>query len=84
MLSGLTSILMRDGGIEEIAKDGETAVLYDAGDAESLADAMMGMIDLEDGGFAMTKKCMERLQVQDSLDTVVPQIEAYLSASIKS
>ena len=84
MLSGLPSILARDGGIEEIAKDGEIALLYDAGDAEALADAMVRMMNIEDGGSAMAKKCMERLQVQHSLDTVVPQIEAFLSASIQS
>ena len=83
MLSGLPSILARDGGIEEIAKDGEIALLYDAGDAEALADAMVRMMNIEDGGSAMAKKCMERLQVQHSLDTVVPQIEAFLSASMK-
>jgi len=84
MLSGLPSILARDGGIEEIANDGEIALLYDAGDAEALADAIVRMMNLEDGGSAMAKKCMERLQVQHSLDTVVPQIEAFLSASIQS
>ena len=84
MLSGLPSILARDGGIEEIAKDGEIALLYDAGDAEALADAMVRMMNIEDGGSAMAKKCMERLQVQHSLDTFVPQIEAFLSASIQS
>jgi len=84
MLSGLPSILARDGGIEEIAKDGEIALLYDAGDAEALAGAMVRMMNIEDGGSAMAKKCMERLQVQHSLDTFVPQIEAFLSASIQS
>jgi len=84
MLSGLPSILARDGGIEEIAKDGEIALLYDAGDAEALADAMVRMMNIEDGGSAMAKKCMERLQVQHSLDTFLPQIEAFLSASIQS
>ena len=84
MLSGLPSILARDGGIEEIAKDGETALLYDAGDAEALADAMVRMMEIEDGGSAMAKKCMESLHAQHSLDTVVPQIEAFLSASISS
>tara|TARA_B110000037_G_C17090272_1_gene493719 strand:- start:164 stop:1267 length:1104 start_codon:yes stop_codon:yes gene_type:complete len=82
MLSGLPVVLARDGGIEEITEDGETALLYDAGDAEALADAMVRMIDLEDGGCAMAKKCMENLQAQHSLDAVVPQIEALLSASI--
>ena len=55
MLSGLPSILARDGGIEEIAKDGEIALLYDAGDAEALADAIVRMMNLEDGGSAMAK-----------------------------
>ena len=82
MLSGLPVVLARDGGIEEITEDGETALLYDAGDAEALADAMVRMMDLEDGGCAMAKKCMENLQAQHSLDAVVPQIEALLSASI--
>jgi glycosyltransferase involved in cell wall biosynthesis len=84
MLSGLPSILARDGGIEEIAKDGETALLYNAGDANALADAMVRMMGLEDGGAAMAKNCMESLQAQHSLGIVVPQIEALLSASVQS
>jgi len=84
MLSGLPTILSRDGGIQEIAEDGETALLYEAGDAEALADAMQRMMALKDGGAALAKKCMARLQVQHSLDTVVTQIEAHLSASLKS
>jgi len=84
MLSGLPAILSRDGGIQEIVEDGETAFLYEAGDAEALADAMQRMMALEDGGSAMAKKCMERLQAQHSVDTVVPRIEALLSAAVKS
>ena len=84
MLSGLPAILSRDGGIEEVMKEGETALLYEAGDAEALADAMQRMMALNDGGSAMAKKCMERLQAQHSLDIVVPGIEALLSAAIKS
>lgn len=84
MVSGLPVILARDGGIEEITEDGETALLYDAGDAEALADAMVRMIDLEDGGRAMAKKCMANVQAQHSLNAVMPQIEALLSASISA
>ena len=84
MLSGLPSILARDGGIQEIVEDGETALLYDAGDAQALADAMVRMMDLSDGGKAMAKRCTESLQAQHSLHTIVPQIEALLSASISS
>lgn len=84
MLSGLPCVLARDGGIEEIAKDGETTLLYDAGDAEALADAMVRMMGLEDGGAALAKKCMESLQAQHSLDNVAVRIEALLSASVQS
>ena len=84
MLSGLPAILARDGGIQEIAEDGETALLYEAGDAEALADAVARMMNLPDGGTAMAKKCMERLQAQHSIDRVMPRIEALLSASVKS
>lgn len=84
MLSGLPAILSRDGGIQEIVEDGETAFLYEAGDAEALADAMQRMVALEDGGSAMAKKCMERLQAEHSVDTVVPRIEALLTAAVKS
>ncbi|CAA6697557.1 MULTISPECIES: glycosyltransferase family 4 protein [unclassified Lentimonas] len=84
MMSGLPTILSRDGGIKEIAEDGETALLYEAGDAEALADAMQRMMALQDGGAAMAKKCMERLQAQHSLDTVASRIEALLFASVKS
>jgi len=84
MLSGLPVVLARDGGIEEITEDGETALLYEAGSAEALAGAMVRMMDLEDGGRAMAKKCMQKLHAQHSLDIVVPKIEALLSASISS
>lgn len=84
MMSGLPTILSCDGGIQEIAEDGETALLYAAGDAEALADAMVRMMALQDGGAVMAKKCMERLQAQHSLCTVVIRIEALLSASVKS
>ena len=49
-----------------------------------MADAMVRMMTLPDGGKAMAKKCMERLQALHCLDTVVPRIEALLSASVKS
>lgn len=84
MLSGLPVVLARDGGIAEITEDGETALLYEAGSAEALADAMVRMINLEDGGYAMAKKCMEELQAQHTLDAAIPKIEALLSASIIS
>jgi glycosyltransferase involved in cell wall biosynthesis len=84
MLSGLPCVLARDGGIAEVVKDGETALLYDAGDAEALADAMVRMMALEDGGAAMAKNCMESLQAQHSLDTVIHRIEALLDASVQS
>jgi len=42
------------------------------------------MMNLPDGGTAMAKKCMERLQAQHSIDRVMPRIEALLSASVKS
>ena len=84
MLSGLPCVLARDGGIEEVATESETALLYDAGDADALADAMVRMMELEDGGAAMAKNCMESLQARHSLDTVVPQIETLLSASVQS
>ena len=84
MLSGLPVVLSRDGGIQEVVEDGETAFLYEAGDAEALADAMQRMMALEDGGSGMAKKCMERLQAQHSLATVVSRIEALLSAAVKS
>jgi glycosyltransferase involved in cell wall biosynthesis len=84
MLSRLPCVLARDGGIQEIVEDGETALLYDSGDAEALADAMVRMMALSDGGASMAKKCMERLQAQHSLDTLVSQIEARLSASTQS
>jgi glycosyltransferase involved in cell wall biosynthesis len=81
MLSGLPCVLARDGGIEEVVKEGETALLYDAGDAEALANAMEQVMNLADGGEAMAKNCRERLQAGHSLSKVMDQIEAQLSAS---
>lgn len=84
MLSGLPAILSKDGGIEEVVEDGETALLFEAGDVHSLADAMQRMMELPDGGKGMSRKCMERLHLQHSLDTVIPRIESLLSAALQS
>jgi lactate dehydrogenase-like 2-hydroxyacid dehydrogenase len=63
---------------------GQHSASVHAGDAEALADAMVRMIALEDGGRAMAKKCMANVQAQYSLDAVMPQIEALLSASMSA
>lgn len=84
MRCGLPCILARNGGITEVSKENETALLYEAGDAEALADAMQRMMALEDGGASMAKNCTESLQGKHSLANVVNNIEAFLSASSDS
>lgn len=81
MLSGVPCVLASDGGIQEIAEDGVTALLYDAENAEALADAMVRLMDQPDGGEAIGKKCRESLQVEHSLSNMAAKIEALLSAA---
>jgi glycosyltransferase involved in cell wall biosynthesis len=81
LLSGLPAILAKDGGIVEVVEDGETALLFEAGDSHALADAMVRMMRLPDGGEAMSRKCLERLKPRHCLDMVIDQVEAQLSAA---
>jgi glycogen synthase len=84
MLSCLPCILSKDGGIQEIVEDEKTAFFYDVNDASSLADAMMRLIDLADGGCALATRCMEILQINHSLDRVVERLETILTSALRS
>lgn len=81
LLSGLPSILAKDGGIVEVVEDGETALLFESGDSYSLADAMVRMMRLPDGGEAMSRKCLEQLKARHSIDVVIEHVEALLTAA---
>ena len=84
MLSGLPSIVAKDGGIVEAVEDGETGLLFEAGDAHSLADAMLRMMKLADGGERMARTCLEQLKPQHSLDAVMDRIESLLTAACQT
>ena len=83
LLSGLPSILAKDGGIVEVVEDGETALLFEAGDSYSLADAMVRMMGLPDGGEAMSRRCLEQLKARHSIDAVIEHVEALLTAATR-
>lgn len=78
MASGLPVILSSDGGIQEITEAGKTALAFEAGSVESLADAIQRFMRLEDGGEEMAKNALEGLHREHSFTEYVSKIESYL------
>jgi glycosyltransferase involved in cell wall biosynthesis len=82
ILSGLPCVLSKDGGIQEVVKDGEAAILYEADNATALADAMVRMMDLPDGGGALANRGRQSLQTNHSFDKVVDRLESILVGAL--
>ena len=84
MLGGMPCILTRCGGLQEIAKEGEHYLGFDAGDAGSLVSAMEKFCEKPDYGAEMGRKCRESLQDKFSMDNQVKEIEQRLEGVISA
>lgn len=84
MLGGMPCIVSRGGGLEEIAKEGEHYLGFDAGDPASLLSAMEKFCQKPDHGAEMARKCRESLQDKFSMDNHVKEIEQRLKNALSS
>ncbi len=78
MLSKLPCIVANLGGNQEILDNEKNALIFEGGNAEALADAITDFIQLEDGGRHLAEHSIERLQVEQTVDTFCQQVESLL------
>ncbi|HAV12815.1 MAG TPA: hypothetical protein DCX06_04870 [Opitutae bacterium] len=74
MLSGLPCLISRDGGIQEIVKDGETALLYERDDVGAMVQSIQRFLELPDAGASIAKECRQRLMDQHSMEIYVEKV----------
>lgn len=59
MACGAALVSTRNGGVDDFATDGDSAVLCDVGDVEALATAVIGLIDAPASRTALAKRGIE-------------------------
>lgn len=82
MLSKLPLIAAKIGGNEELLKDGHNALLFEAGSAKALADAMEAFMRLPDGGASLATSDFEELERRHAHREVCRQIEPILEQAV--
>ena len=78
MAAGLPVIMCPDGGDAELARDGQNCLSFDAGDPDSLADAIDRFAALPDHGAALAADALAEVRQRFDLPVMVDQIEAVL------
>jgi len=81
MQSQLPCLVANLGGNQEILEHGKNALLFGAGSAQALADAMVSFLQRDDGGRALAGHSIQQLQVVHSVDTFCQQIEPLLASA---
>ena len=80
MLSNVPCIVANIGGNQELLEHAKNALLFEAGDAHSLADAVAEFMQLEDGGRNLAECSIQRLQVEQAVDAFCRHIEPFLAS----
>lgn len=75
----LPCIVANVGGNRELLEEDINALLFEAGSAEALADAMARFMQREDGGRALAESSIEELRAQHTVDAFCKQIEHLLA-----
>lgn len=84
MWSGLPCIVSNNGGIREVIEDGETAIMFESGNAEALVAAIQRFLAIPDAGEQLASKCIDRLQAEYSMATYLDKVEEVLSSAVAS
>lgn len=79
MAAGLPVVGTRVGGIPELVADGETGLLVNPGDPESLADALVRLLSDEQLGSEMGRKGRLKVIADHDTDTLVRRTEDVLA-----
>ena len=80
MHSKLPCIVANVGGNSEILEEDRDALLFEAGNAEALADTMVRFMQFDDAGRALAENSIEELQAERTIDNFCQQIEALLAS----
>ena len=80
MHSKLPCIVANVGGNSEILEEDRDALLFEAGNAEALADTMLRFMQFDDAGRALAENSIEELQAERTIDNFCQQIEALLAS----
>lgn len=79
MLSKLPCLVASVGGNQELLQHEKNALLFEAGNPEALADAMVEFLSREDSGRKLAESSIERLQAEQTVDTFCQQISPLLT-----
>lgn len=80
MLSKLPCLVADVGGNQEILQHQQNALLFQADSPEALADAMFEFMRRKDFGRELAENSIERLQVEQTVDSFCQQITPLLTA----
>lgn len=83
MYSKLPCIVANIGGNQELLEDGETALVFEAGSSEALADKIVSFSQREDAGRALAESLIERLQDKHTTATFCEKIEPILTSGVE-
>lgn len=78
MAAHLPVIMCPDGGDVELLQDGTNAIGFSAGNPESLSEAILRFLELEDAGKSMSAHAIEQVHRHYSLEVMCQQIEQQL------
>lgn len=80
MFSKLPCLVADVGGNKELLRQGENAILFEAGNAEALANAIEQFLERGDYGRTLAESMIERLHAEHSADTFCERVESLLAA----
>lgn len=83
MRSGLPCILSKDGGIQEIVEDGETALLFERDSPEALVATILRFLALPDAGKTLADRCIDSLHASHSIDRYIDIVESTMASAIQ-
>lgn len=83
MACGTPPVASKAGGLPEVIRDGQDGILVPPGDADAMADAVLGLLSDEPRRVAMAKAARESAVERFALDRVVPRYEELYRALVK-
>lgn len=82
MAAGLPVILCPDGGEAELGRDGENCLLFETGQADSLAAALARLENRPDGGAGLAAAARAEVLARYTLEASALLIEDFLTAAL--
>jgi len=84
MASQVPVIMCPDGGDAELLRDGDNAIGFEAGNANSLAEGIRRLLELPDAGKAMSERALKQVEAEFSLEVMCNHIEEQVIQAAKN